>query len=332
MGKKKNSNIEKTAHQLNDEYLMSFASTRGSLGMLRVAWAGMFFSGIESWILWSLVMEKNKNPFTDACLISILIIFIFMFLCVVISYFPNILYKYQRFSAIMYAVFTMILLISVLLTFYILILKGSDNTIDSLYPTNMLSWLFLICIPIVYILSLVYNYYWLKNQLKEGFSESRTLGNYLAKSSVYSSKSLSIIGGISFASIAIGSFITGDFEKIIMLSMSIFLTIVFSRLTIEASYIAYLRFQSKKYWEDYDFDYKEHISPEEKKSRKIHWIKIIYLSLSLIIFIILSDYINNVSKQLNLLIILTMLAILISWLVMFVIWVIKSIKNKLNNK
>ncbi|OFI50247.1 hypothetical protein BG261_09000 [Floricoccus tropicus] len=326
MGKKKNSNIEKTAQQLNDEYLTSFANTRGSVGMLRAAWAGMFFAIMDCIIVWSTLKEFSINPWANIWMYLTFADFIFMIVCVTVSYFPNILYKYQKFSSVMYAVFTVLLLISMEVAVYALIIGSS------FMYTGIVAKVFPICIPIIYILSLIYNYFWLKNQLKEGFSENRILGNYLAKSSIYSSKSLSIIGGISLASIALGSFITGDFEKILMLSIGILFAVAFSRLTIETSYIAYLRLQDKKYWEDYDFDYKEHISPEEKKSGKIHWIKIIYLSLSLIIFIILSDYINNVSKQLNLLIILTMLAILISWLVMFVIWVIKSIKNKLNNK
>ncbi|OFI50249.1 hypothetical protein BG261_09010 [Floricoccus tropicus] len=204
MGKKKNSNIKKTAQQLNNEYLMSFASTRGSLGMLRVAWAGMFFAGMDCLMIWWTLIDSNIRPWTSIWMYIIIINFVFMTICVILSYIPRILYKYQMFSSFMFVIFTLLLPISIQTTIYI-ILRDSDDYINGLNFGDMISKIYLICILLIYVISLVYNYFWLKNQLKEGFSENRVLKNYSTKSIVYSPKSLSIIGGISLASIAIGS-------------------------------------------------------------------------------------------------------------------------------
>lgn len=96
------------------------------------------------------------------------------------------------------------------------------------------------------LLGFVYHYFWLKKQLKIGFSPTRTLGNYFAKSSSYSSNSLTII----FVCSMIGAALTGYFGVVLGVSVSILFSYAFTQLLTEVGYLLYLKTKSKEYWED----------------------------------------------------------------------------------
>lgn len=106
-----------------------------------------------------------------------------------------------------------------------------------------------IVIPFLVICTLVgfiYNYFWLKKQLKIGFSPTRTLGNYFAKSSSYSSNALTII----FVCSMIGAALTGYYGVVLGVSVSILFSYAFTQLLTEVGYLLYLKTKSKEYWED----------------------------------------------------------------------------------
>lgn len=96
------------------------------------------------------------------------------------------------------------------------------------------------------LLGFIYHYFWLKKQLKIGFSPTRTLGNYFAKSSSYSSNALMII----FVCSMIGAALTGYFGVVLGVSVSILFSYAFTQLLTEVGYLLYLKTKSKEYWED----------------------------------------------------------------------------------
>lgn len=88
----------------------------------------------------------------------------------------------------------------------------------------------------------------LRKRLREGHSEERTMGNYLAASSVYSSKSLWII----FAVAVIGpNLLTGGRYVLVTVGTLLFLLFasVLTSLPVEFGYLTYLKARDKKYWE-----------------------------------------------------------------------------------
>lgn len=96
------------------------------------------------------------------------------------------------------------------------------------------------------LLGFVYHYFWLKKQLKIGFSPTRTLGNYFAKSSSYSSNSLTII----FVCSMLGAILSGYFGVVLGIALTILFSYAFSQLLTEVGYLLYLKTKSKEYWED----------------------------------------------------------------------------------
>ena len=89
----------------------------------------------------------------------------------------------------------------------------------------------------------------LRKRLLEGHSEKRTMGNYLAASSVYSSKSLWIIFGVA----VIGpNLLTGGRYVLVTLGALMFLVFAsaFTSLPVEIGYLTYLKSRDKKYWEE----------------------------------------------------------------------------------
>ena len=79
-----------------------------------------------------------------------------------------------------------------------------------------------------------------------GFSPTRTLGNYFAKSSSYSSNALTII----FVCSMIGAALTGYYGVVLGVSVSILFSYAFTQLLTEVGYLLYLKTKSKEYWED----------------------------------------------------------------------------------
>ncbi|MEO7017105.1 MAG: hypothetical protein ABI067_11265, partial [Leifsonia sp.] len=88
----------------------------------------------------------------------------------------------------------------------------------------------------------------LRKRLREGHSEKRTMGNYLAASSVYSSKSLWIIFGVAVTG---PNVLTGGQYVLVTVGSLGFLLFasVLTSLPVEFGYLTYLKSRDKKYWE-----------------------------------------------------------------------------------
>lgn len=89
----------------------------------------------------------------------------------------------------------------------------------------------------------------LRKRLREGHTEKRTMGNYLAASSVYSSKSVWIIFGVAVVG---PNVLTGGRYVLVTGGTLMFLLFasVLPSLPVEFGYLTYLKSRDKKYWEE----------------------------------------------------------------------------------
>lgn len=169
-----------------------------------------------------------KNS-VNTLVISIDVFMLMTIVMVTFPFFKKMLYRHQGLAAIWTTLFTFLLTLTLIAMGYFLA-TTKDGNLNELEYRSITSRINIIIFSVGYIISLIYYCFWLKKQLKCGFSKSRTDANYKAYSKVYESKSLWIIFGIVF-----GVFIGG----------------VFSRLTVESAYSAYLLNTNNDYWVSY---------------------------------------------------------------------------------
>ena len=79
------------------------------------------------------------------------------------------------------------------------------------YYDSYNSYTFIISMTLFAVICIIYNIFWLRKQLQQGFSEERTLGNFSAEAKVYSGGSLL---GIFIVSIVAAHF-TGGVELLL---------------------------------------------------------------------------------------------------------------------
>ena len=141
--------------------------------------------------------------------------------------------------------FNFILLYSV----YLIVATVIPLGMSFIYRKQILSTILLLLSYIGIFLSLMltcYQYFWLMRQLKNGFSASRTVRNYFAKSSAYSQESILII----FMLVLLTSAFVGKFAMVLGITSTLLYCYAFPQLIIEVVYLLYLKTQSKEYWED----------------------------------------------------------------------------------
>lgn len=247
----------------NKDYFTSFVQTRGSLSKLSIAVCGIFLGVVglfQGYILAAQVwFIKLWESTLNICWIFITV---FMVVCFILSRINSILYKFQVFSSIMLVILMVLMTFELLYICYIL----------SVYTTNNFNWgsplanIFVILMGGTYLGSFIYNAFWLRKQLAAGFSEERTMKNYLA-STIYEPESLCIIFGCT----ATGSVLAGSVKQIFGFAAGLLFVIAFSRLHIELLYAAYLRMKDKAYWEIAPVPVKK--GPREKQLVRIKWLK-----------------------------------------------------------
>ena len=210
--------------QANKVYFQSLANTRASASMMLISFAGVFVLLIEILSFYSYYDKiVGVNPFSNwffDILVSYCLYLIIVFFIPLIGKFA---YRRQVLS-------------TTLLLF----------TYAGMFLSLQVMGLLIIVLVICTLLGFIYHYFWLKNQLKIGFSPTRTLGNYFAKSSSYSSNALTII----FVCSMLGAALTGYFGVVLGVSVSILFSYAFTQLLTEVGYLLYLKTKSKEYWED----------------------------------------------------------------------------------
>ena len=179
--------------QANKVYFQSLANTRASASMTLISWAGVFVLLIEILSFYSYYDKiVGVNPFSNwffDILVSYCLYLIIVFFIPLIGKFA---YRRQVLSTTLLLLTYIGIFLSLQVMDLLIIVSALANKEFEIGFTKYAVFV----IPFVVICTLlgfVYHYFWLKKQLKIGFSPTRTLGNYFAKSSSYSSNALTII-------------------------------------------------------------------------------------------------------------------------------------------
>ena len=240
---------EKTVEDIqnaNKLYFKSLANTRASASMMVISWTGVFILALEIFAFYYYfdtvaIINPFMNWFFDLLLISCFYLIIAFFIPLVGLF----VYKKQILSIIFLLLVYIVIYFSLQLMMLLLIVT-SISTKEFTIGFSLYSPIFIPFLVICTILSFIYQYFWLKRELKKGFSINRTMGNYFAKSSAYSKNSLLIIFIVSM----LGGLFSGKLILIFGILGALLFSYAFSQLITEVAYLLYLKIQSKEYWED----------------------------------------------------------------------------------
>ena len=237
----------KEVEELNKAYFKILANTRASASMMVISWTGVFILALEIFAFYYYfdtvaIINPFMNWFFDLLLISCFYLIIAFFIPLV-GFF---VYKKQILSIIFLLLVYIVIYFSLQLMMLLLIVT-SISTKEFTIGFSLYSPIFIPFLVICTILSFIYQYFWLKRELKKGFSINRTMGNYFAKSSAYSKNSLLLI---IFIVSMLGGLLSGKLILIFGILGTLLFCYAFSQLITEVAYLLYLKIQSKEYWED----------------------------------------------------------------------------------
>ena len=237
---------KKNIENKNKAYFISLANTRASASMMLISFAGVFVLLIEILSFYSYYDKiVGVNPFSNwffDILVSYCLYLIIVFFIPLIGKFA---YRRQVLSTTLLLLTYIGIFLSLQVMDLLIIVSALANKEFEIGCTKYAVF----AVPFIVICTLlgfVYNYFWLKKQLKIGFSPTRTLGNYFAKSSSYSSNSLTII----FVCSMLGAILSGYFGVVLGIALTILFSYAFTQLLTEVGYLLYLKTKSKKYWEE----------------------------------------------------------------------------------
>ena len=231
---------------LNKDYFQALGSTRASVRMLSLAWAGLFVLSIDLTHGYFFIKEQfTVDPFSNVPFLFLCLLLLLMLGCQIMSFSKTFIYKHQLFSTAMLFVLINGIHLSLVLMDYILTILTNEVLKNSLIY-SLIYWLSSIGL---FMGLIVYNASWLKKQLRKGFSEKRTTANYIAFSSVYSKPSLWIILGVTLLGGGLAS-LSGYYLQTFGIVSNIVFISAFSRLIVEVGYLLYLRSKDKTYWEE----------------------------------------------------------------------------------
>ena len=240
-------NIVLGPEELNKNYFQSLGATRASVGMLGLAWSGIFVLSIALSHVYYFIKDQLKlNPFSNLIFLFFCVYLLFMLICQVISFNQKLIYRHQFFGTAM--LFAMIngLLLSLVLTDYVIVVLTNNLLRNSFIYTII----FGLSSLILFLGLILYNVRWLKKQLETGFSEQRTNANYVAALSVYSKPSIWIILGATLLGGMIVGWISGYSKQILGIFGNLVFISAFLRLIVEVGYLLKLRAKDKTYWEE----------------------------------------------------------------------------------
>lgn len=239
-------NTFKEIKDANKLYFKSLANTRASVSMLIIAWTGVLILAIEIIAFYyHFNIGLKINPFNNIFFNLLVFIACYLVIAFFLPFLGSFVYKRQILSTAFLALcYTSIFFSLQLMMLLIVVTSISTKEFTIGFPKY--SPIFVPLFIVETVLSFIYHYLWLKRQLKNGFSINRTVGNYFAKSSVYSQNSLLIIFGLSM----LGGILSGKLILIFGIFGSLLFSYAFSQLIIEVTYLLYLKIQSKEYWEE----------------------------------------------------------------------------------
>lgn len=231
--------------QANKVYFKSLANTRASSAMMINSWTGVFLFAFEILCFYSYDVLKGIKPFSHWFFDILVIYCLYHIIAFFLPLMGAFIYRRQVLSTtlLLFTYAGMFLSLQVM-GLLIIVSALANKEFEVGFPKY--GFLVIPFLVICTLLGFIYHYFWLKKQLKIGFSPTRTLGNYFAKSSSYSSNALTII----FVCSMIGADLTGYFGVVLGVSVSILFSYAFTQLLTEVGYLLYLKTKSKEYWED----------------------------------------------------------------------------------
>lgn len=231
--------------QANKVYFKSLANTRASAAMMINSWTGVFLFGFEILCFYSYDVSKGIKPFSHWFFDILVIYCLYHIIAFFLPLMGAFIYRRQVLSTTLLLFTYAGIFLSLQVMGLLIIVSALANKEFEIgftkYATIVIPFL-VICT----LLGFIYHHFWLKKQLKIGFSPTRTLGNYFAKSSSYSSNALTVI----FVCSMIGAALTGYFGVLLGLALTILFSYAFTQLLTEVGYLLYLKTKSKEYWED----------------------------------------------------------------------------------
>lgn len=231
--------------QANKVYFKSLANTRASVAMMINSWTGVFLFAFEILCFYSYDVSKGIKPFSHWFFDILVIYCLYHIIAFFLPLMGVFIYRRQVLSTtlLLFTYAGMFLSLQVM-GLLIIVSALANKEFEVGFPKY--GFIVIPFLVICTLLGFIYHYFWLKKQLKIGFSSTRTLGNYFAKSSSYSSNALTII----FVCSMIGAALTGYFGVVLGVSVSILFSYAFTQLLTEVGYLLYLKTKSKEYWED----------------------------------------------------------------------------------
>ena len=311
----------KEVEELNKVYFKSLANTRASASMMLISFTGAVIFGVELYLI-DFGLQKSSNIFFN----FILLYSVYLIVATVIPLGMSFIYRKQILSTILLLLSYIGIFLSIMLTCYILF-TVNNNGFQELNESSIPVILFLVFSTVC---GFIYQYFWLMRQLKNGFSASRTVRNYFAKSSAYSQESILII----FMLVLLTSAFLGKFALVLGITSTLLYCYAFPQLIIEVAYLLYLKTQSKEYWEtepDGEVSFRNLFKEFSLKKAKIR----IPLEIFLLLLIIYIDggntYINvfiNQTRWLLWLIRIFIISIGLDILGSFILYVIKKVNTR----
>lgn len=231
--------------QANKVYFKSLANTRASSAMMINSWTGVFLFAFEILCFYSYDVSKGIKPFSHWFFDILVIYCVYHIIAFFLPLMGAFIYRRQVLSTtlLLFTYAGMFLSLQVM-GLLIIVSALANKEFEVGFPKY--GFIVITFLVICTLLGFIYHYFWLKKQLKIGFSPTRTLGNYFAKSSSYSSNALTII----FVCSMIGAALTGYYGVVLGVSVSILFSYAFTQLLTEVGYLLYLKTKSKECWED----------------------------------------------------------------------------------
>ena len=315
----------KEVEELNKAYFKSLANTRASASMMLISFTGAVIFGVKLYLI-DFGLQKSSNIFFN----FILLYSVYLIVATVIPLGMSFIYRKQILSTILLLLSYIGIFLSLMLTCYILFTvnnNGFQELNESSIPVILFLVIFTVC-------GFIYQYFWLMRQLKNGFSASRTVRNYFAKSSAYSQESILII----FMLVLLTSTFLGKFALVLGITSTLLYCYAFPQLIIEVAYLLYLKTQSKEYWEtesDREVSFRNLFKEFSLKKAEIR----IPLEIFLLLLIIYIDggnaYINvfiNQTRWLLWLIRIFIISIGLDILGSFILYVIKKVNTRFKKR
>ncbi|WP_256963621.1 hypothetical protein [Streptococcus sp. KR] len=315
----------KEVEELNKAYFKSLANTRASASMMLISFTGAVIFGVELYLI-DFGLQKSSNIFFN----FILLYSVYLIVATVIPLGMSFIYRKQILSTILLLLSYIGIFLSLMLTCYILF-TVNNNGFQEFNESSIPVILFLVFSTVC---GFIYHYFWLMRQLKNGFSASRTVRNYFAKSSAYSQESILII----FMLVLLTGAFLGKFAMVLGITSTLLYCYAFPQLIIEVAYLLYLKTQSKEYWEtesDGEVSFRNLFKEFSLKKAEIR----IPLEIFLLLLIIYIDggnaYINvfiNQTRWLLWLIRIFIISIGLDILGSFILYVIKKVNTRFKKR